>query len=314
MTTTVHAVVSLGQLYRDRADAENAFDELKSQWGWAEVTTHDMHRCELSAQAVALTHNWWSLFVRPAHPQARREALTSRPWLMAAVGRATSHARPTTLTLCGLPAHAEEAKAAPMQVSTRLRAWATQTGEQFTTQAVWRFVCDRLKQTLAAVGSPNTCLKMGLRHRVTGVFRINREVIGWSLKPRMTPDRVGAALTMAWFRRRPEPGVLHHSDQGSQHSGRAFQDKLKECGTTCSMSLKGTFWDNAATQSWLNSFKNERVHGLRYATNADMRAASFEYIEVFYNRMRQYLTIAYRSPVQYLDRWTSTQSQERLAA
>lgn len=71
---------------------------------------------------------------------------------------------------------------------------------------------------------------------------------------------------------------------------------------------------NAPTESWFNSFKNERYHGLRYATHADMKAASFEYIEVFYNRKRQHSTLGYRSPIQYLERWTSEQNQEKRAA
>ena len=142
----------------------------------------------------------------------------------------------------------------------------------------------------------------------------NREVIGWSLKPRMTTDIVTDALTMAWFRRRPEAGVMHHSDRGSQYASHAFQDKLKQFGMTCSMSRKGNCWDNAPTESWFNSFKNERYHGLRYATHADMKAASFEYIEVFYNRKRQHSTLDYRSPTQHLERWTREQNQEKLAA
>ena len=79
VTNTDYEILSLGQLYRDRADAENAFDELKSQWGWGGFTTHDLHRCQLASRAVALVYNWWSLFVRLAHPEARREAITSRP-------------------------------------------------------------------------------------------------------------------------------------------------------------------------------------------------------------------------------------------
>jgi putative transposase len=142
----------------------------------------------------------------------------------------------------------------------------------------------------------------------------NREVIGWSLKPRMTTDIVIDALTMAWFRRRPEAGVMHHSDRGSQYASHAFQDKLKEFGMTCSMSRKGNCWDNAPTESWFNSFKNERVHGQRYATHADMKAASFEYIEVFYNRTRQHSTLGYQSPIQFLDHWRSEQNQATLAA
>ena len=84
---------------------------------------------------------------------------------------------------------------------------------------------------------------------------------------------------------------MHHSDRGSQYASHAFQDKLKEYGMACSMSRKGNCWDNAPTECWFNSFKNEWVHGIRYATHADMKATSFEYIEVFYNRKRQHSTL-----------------------
>lgn len=142
----------------------------------------------------------------------------------------------------------------------------------------------------------------------------NREVVGWSLKPRMTADIVTDALTMAWFRKRPAPGLLHHSDRGSQYASHAFQDKLKAFGMTCSMSRKGNCWDNAPTESWFNSFKNERVHGIRYATHAAMKAASFEYIEVFYNRTRQHSTLGYKSPVQFLEHWSTQQHHEKQVA
>jgi len=93
----------------------------------------------------------------------------------------------------------------------------------------------------------------------------NREIVDWSLKPRMTSDIVTDALTMAWFRKRPAAGLLHRSDRGSQYASQTFQDKLNAYGMICSMSRKGNCWDNAPTESWFNSFKNERVHGLRFA-------------------------------------------------
>lgn len=74
----------------------------------------------------------------------------------------------------------------------------------------------------------------------------NREVVGWSLKPRMTTDIVTDALTMAWFRKRPSPGLMHHSDRGSQYASHAFQDKLKAYGMTCSMNRKGNCWERKA--------------------------------------------------------------------
>jgi len=142
----------------------------------------------------------------------------------------------------------------------------------------------------------------------------NREVVGWSLKPRMTADIVTDALTMAWFRRKPAPDVLHHSDRGSQYASRAFQDKLREYGMTCSMSRKGNCWDNAPTESWFNSFKNERVHGWRFATRENMTATAFEYIEVFYNRKRLHSTLGYKPPVLFLQDWLTAQQMGKQVA
>ncbi len=156
VTNTDYEILSLGQLYRDRADAENAFDELKNQWGWGGFTTHDLHRCQLSARAVALLYNWWSLFVRLANPQARREAITSRPWLMSSVGRRTEHAGQTTITLTGLHAEFGKARAALMRVSALLQGWVADAAEQFNPMTVWNLVCNHLKHILAGVGPPQS--------------------------------------------------------------------------------------------------------------------------------------------------------------
>ena len=142
----------------------------------------------------------------------------------------------------------------------------------------------------------------------------NREVVGWSLKPRLTADLVTDALTMAWFRRKPAPGLMHHSDRGSQYASHCFQDKLTEYGMVCSMSRKGNCWDNAPTESWFNSFKNERIFGERFATREVMKTMAFEYVEVFYNRKRLHSTLGYTSPVQFLKDWISTQQGEKQVA
>ena len=142
----------------------------------------------------------------------------------------------------------------------------------------------------------------------------NREVVGWSLKPRMTADLVTDALTMAWFRRKPAVGLMHHSDRGSPYASQPFQNMLKEYGMAGSMSRKGNCWDNAPTESGFNSFKNERVHGLRYETRVKMTAASFEYMEVFYNRTRRHSTLGYKSPMPFLEDWRMAQQDENLAA
>ena len=105
VTNAQYDIAAIGQLYRDRCDCENGFDELKNQWGWGGFTTHDMHRSQTTARAVALIYNWWSWYVRAANPGARREALTSRPLLLAAVGRIADNSGKTMLYLT--PMHAE---------------------------------------------------------------------------------------------------------------------------------------------------------------------------------------------------------------
>jgi len=142
----------------------------------------------------------------------------------------------------------------------------------------------------------------------------NREVVGWSIKPRMTADIAVDALTMAWFRRKPAPGLIHHSDRGSQYASGLFQEKLIEFGMTCSMSRKGNCWDNAPTESFFNSLKNERVHGTRYDTHDAARADLFDYIEVFYNRSRRHSTLGYQSPTQFMQHWIETLAVQNLAA
>ena len=99
VTHSDYDLAALGQLYRDRADCENGFDELTNQWGWGGYTTQDIERCNLSARAVALFYNWWSGYVRLAHPKTRREAITSRPLLLAGVARLTQHAGQSRLLI-----------------------------------------------------------------------------------------------------------------------------------------------------------------------------------------------------------------------
>jgi putative transposase len=138
----------------------------------------------------------------------------------------------------------------------------------------------------------------------------NREIVGWALKERLTADLVTDALTMAWFRRRPTPGLVHHSDRGVQYASQALQAKLAEYGMRCSMSRKGNCWDNAPTESFFNSLKNERVHGSRYRTRADAKADVFQYIEIFYNRVRRHSTLGQTSPEQFLNAWLSNQVKQ----
>ena len=97
VTSLPDEILALAQHYRDRADAENNFDELKNQWGWSGFTTHDLKRCQIMASSIALIYNWWSLFVRLAIPEKHAEAITSRPLLLNAVGKQTTHGGQDTI-------------------------------------------------------------------------------------------------------------------------------------------------------------------------------------------------------------------------
>jgi Transposase DDE domain group 1 len=141
VTNSSYRLESMAQLYRDRADAENGFDELKNQWGWGGFTTQDIERCQTSARAVALVYNWWSWYCRAAKPEARMEAITSRALLLAAVGRATQHAGKTTLHLT--PMHA--AKATLMRLVANIRAALThvrRVTEQSQNADRWKTLLD----------------------------------------------------------------------------------------------------------------------------------------------------------------------------
>jgi hypothetical protein len=142
----------IGQLYRDRCDCENGFDELKNQWGWGGFTTQDMHRSELTARAVALVYNWWSWYVRAASPQARREALTSRPLLLAAVGRTTHSGGRTELHLT--PMHAEVGMIKTMIANVQQAiAYVKRSAQQLPKIDRWRvlvgYICEQItRQTI----------------------------------------------------------------------------------------------------------------------------------------------------------------------
>jgi hypothetical protein len=130
---------SLAQLYRDRGDSENPFDELKNQWGWAGFTTADINRCQLMARLIALIYNWWSLYSRLADPNQHHEALTTRSLLLNAVARQTRHAGQTRLTVTSSHGRRRQVKVALQRVSKFLSEW-TKNAEQLTDAERWTYI------------------------------------------------------------------------------------------------------------------------------------------------------------------------------
>jgi len=129
-------VLTIAQLYRDRADCENVFDELKNQWGWGGFTTHDLKRCRLAARMVALVYNWWNIFVRLAEPDKHLEAITSRPLLLAGIAERTRHGRQTTLRIASTHGRAGWAQRVLTGVARFLRR-LIDAAEQLTADQRW---------------------------------------------------------------------------------------------------------------------------------------------------------------------------------
>jgi transposase InsO family protein len=127
----------------------------------------------------------------------------------------------------------------------------------------------------------------------------SRMVVGWAMQSTLDQSLTHTALHMAVVRRRPLPGVLHHSDRGVQYAATDYQQTLAAHGMTSSMSRKGDCYDNAVVESFFATLEWELIERSDWHTRRAAQAAIFEYIEVWYNRQRRHSSLGYRSPVAY---------------
>ncbi len=126
-----------------------------------------------------------------------------------------------------------------------------------------------------------------------------RRVVGWAMSERMTAKLVCDALQMAYWRRRPVPGLLLHSDRGSQYASEEYRKLVDQFQMTQSMSRKGNCWDNAPMESFFKTLKVERTYRLQYSSRAEARLDIVNWIEGFYNEKRLHSAIDYRSPADF---------------
>jgi transposase InsO family protein len=127
----------------------------------------------------------------------------------------------------------------------------------------------------------------------------SRRLIGWSFGPQMGADLCMRALRMAVRQRRPQPGLIHHSDQGMQYLSNRYRDELDHIGAVSSMSRKGNCYDNAIIESFWSTLKLDCLEGKQYRSRQAATLAIFEYIVSFYNRSRRHSSLGYLSPVAY---------------
>ena len=141
--------------------------------------------------------------------------------------------------------------------------------------------------------------KQGWLYLATVIDLYSRKVVGWSMDERMTSTLVNDALLMAIKSRRPSPGLISHTDRGSQYASDSHKELLKAHGIIQSMSRKGNCYDNAVAESFFHSLKTELTHHIKFETRSQANQAIFDYIEVFYNRKRLHSTNNYMSPVDF---------------
>ena len=133
----------------------------------------------------------------------------------------------------------------------------------------------------------------------------SRRVVGWAMAEHLRTELVLDALDMALWNRRPDPGLVHHSDQGCQYTSLAFGRRLRQAGLVASMGSVGDCYDNAVTESFFATLECELLDQSRFATRSQARTAVFDYLEGFYNRIRRHSTLDYLSPADFERRHTT---------
>jgi transposase InsO family protein len=127
----------------------------------------------------------------------------------------------------------------------------------------------------------------------------SRKIVAWSTADHLRSELASDALVCALSRRRPQPGLLHHSDRGVQYACRQYRDLLEDHGLSSSMSRSGNCYDNAVMESFFKTLKTELIYHQHYASHQEARQSLFEYIEIFYNRQRLHSALDYQTPHGY---------------
>jgi transposase InsO family protein len=139
----------------------------------------------------------------------------------------------------------------------------------------------------------------GWLYLATVIDLCSRKIVGWSMADHLRAELCTEALEMAVKQRKPQKGLIHHSDRGIQYACGKYRDLLNEHQMLCSMSRRGDCYDNAVAESFFKTLKVELVYQHKYRSRQEAKASIFEFVEVFYNRRRRHSSLGYKSPVEY---------------
>jgi len=182
-------------------------------------------------------------------------------------------------------------------------------GRRSTTRRSKRFACaeDLVKRNFAATQMDRVWVadityvptQEGFLYLAFILDVYSRRIVGWAMENHLRTELVVDALRMAVWRRKPSPGLVHHSDQGVQYTALSFSERLREVGITPSMGRTGTALDNAMAESFVSTLKAELVSNLKFPGRQAAKTAIFEYLETFYNTRRLHSSLGYKSPADF---------------
>ena len=136
----------------------------------------------------------------------------------------------------------------------------------------------------------------------------NRQIVGWAMAHHLRAELVIDALELALWRRQPAPGLIHHSNRGSQYTALAFGERLQKSGVVPSMGRAGDAYDNALVEAFFATLKSELAANQQWPTRQAARTAVFDYLECWYNPQRRHSALDYLSPIDYERRWQLDQA------
>ena len=264
--------------------------------------------CEVLKVSRSSYYDWVKVSLQPHSKQAEDKELAERVKAVFIEGRGHYGTRRIKKGLAMAGMNVSRRRIARLMKQSDLACKSKRKFKMTTDSKHALPIAPNLLQRNFTVLAPNQCYvgdityiptQEGWLYLATVIDLFSRQVVGWAMDKQMKAVLVNQALLMAIWKRKPQRGLLWHTDRGSQYAADSHRALLKQHGIVQSMSRKGDCWDNAVAESFFHTLKVELVHQCQFKTREDAKQRIFEYIEVFYNRVRRHSANDYCSPVEF---------------